>query len=180
MSENLPKSLSPETGHEAPVKQAERPTSGEYTQAEQEQNIEQAQQAVAVESGSTEQVVVPQLEPTDDRPQFIDKAIKTLRLRQNLTHVQNRLTPTEKRFSKVVHQPLVQLISETGAKTVGRPSGILGGGLLALVGSLAYLWLTKRYELPYNYGFFLIFFAGGFVIGLAIEYGLYLAQKLRR
>ena len=131
------------------------------------------------ETSPTEHVSLPVI-PLDQRPQFIDKAIKMLRMHKNLDYVQSKLKPAEKRFSKAIHQPLVQLVSELGAKTVARPSGLLGGGLVAFIGSAGYLWLTRSYHLPYNYGFFFLFFLGGFLLGLAGEYGLALLHKLRR
>lgn len=176
MSEKLP--FNPEvTIAEAPRDSVERPKAAEYGKAEQEKSIESAKAAVAAaEASTTERPSVPTVEPTDDRPLFIDKAIKTLRMKQNLAHVQNRLKPAEKGFSKVIHQPLVQRVSETSAKTITRPSGMLGGGLVAFVGSLGYLWLTRHYGLDYNYVFFLIFFATGFLLGLAGEYAVHLTR----
>lgn len=175
MSEKLV--ITPERTVETPAADVERPKVAELSPAEQERQIEAAQAAVAAaEASTTERPAVPVLPATDDRPLFIDKAIKSLRLKKNLTHVQNKLRPAEKGFSKVVHQPLVQLVSEQAAKTVTRPSGMLGGGLMAFVGSLGYLWLTRHYGLTYNYFFFLLFFIVGFALGLLGEYLSYLSR----
>lgn len=118
--------------------------------------------------------------PTIKVPQLVDKTAKTLRMRQNLRLIQSKLKPAEKRFSGVVHQPLLQLISEPVAKTIARPAGLLGGSLVAFLGSIAYEWLTRRYTLTYNYTFFLLFFIVGFALGLIGEYVVVLARKPRR
>lgn len=150
----------------------------EYTKAEQEAQIEHAQAAVAAEASKGEQPHMPQT-PIDDRPQLIDNAVKMFRMRRNLSHVQNRLKPAEKSFSKVIHQPLVRRVSESAAKTVTRPSGMLGGGIMAFVGSVLYLVLAHRVGFTYNYVFFLCFFAGGFIFGVTLEYIVHGLRRLR-
>jgi hypothetical protein len=75
----------------------------------------------------------------------------------------------ERGLSKLIHQPAVRAVSEVGAKTVSRPSGLLGGGLLAFLGSSTYLFMTKYIGFRYNYLVFLLLFVGGFVLGLVLE-----------
>lgn len=168
MSETLHQS--PEKTVEAPEVTVEKPAAAEYGEREKTAKIEQAQSAVkAAESAATEKPQSPQLPATDDRPLFIDNAIKSLRLRQNLAKVQNRLKPGERTFSKVVHQPLVRMVSDSAANTVSRPSGLLGGGITAFLGSLLYLYLAHHIGFRYNYTLFLAFFVGGFIVGVLIE-----------
>jgi hypothetical protein len=61
-----------------------------------------------------------------------------------------------------------------------RPSGLLGGGLLAFVGSLAYLVATKIYHFRYNYTMSLLLFVGGFCLGLILELAVHLLTVSRR
>lgn len=177
MSERL--SHNPEALTPTPEATPKHHKAAEYTKAEQEAHIEQAQAAVAAEVRDTERPHVPQA-PVDDRPQLIDNAVKMFRMRRNLSHVQKRLKPAEKSFSKLIHQPLISRVSETSAKTISRPSGMLGGGMTAFLGSLLYLFVAHRYELAYNYLVFLLFFAAGFVLGIALEYTAYGLRRLRR
>jgi hypothetical protein len=86
-----------------------------------------------------------------------------------LSHIQNRESATEKVLSKTIHQPIVRVVSEGTAKTITRPSGLLGGGITAFVGSLAYYYFTKHIGIQYNYFVFALFFIGGFAIGLLLE-----------
>lgn len=176
MSERL--SNSPEVHAEHLKVTVERPKAAEYSTAERAEHVEQAQAAVAAEARKSEQVHVPQA-PVDDRPQLIDNAVKMFRMRSNLSHVQNKLKPAQKSFSKVVHQPLVRRVSESASKTVSRPSGMLGGGITAFLGSLSYLVLAYRIGFTYNYLLFLGFFIGGFILGVCLEYALYGLRKLR-
>lgn len=176
MSERL--SNSPEVHAEHLKVAVERPKAAEYSHAERAEHIEQAQAAVAAEAQKSEHPHVPQT-PIDDRPQLIDNAVKMFRMRRNLSHVQNKLKPAQKGFSKVIHQPLVRRVSESASKTVSRPSGMLGGGITAFLGSLLYLILAYRIGFTYNYLLFLGFFVGGFVLGVCLEYALYGLRKLR-
>jgi hypothetical protein len=149
-----------------------KPESGESKAAVEKQQHNQAEQARAVIENikQPQPLALPVDDKADDnKPAFIDNAIKTLRLNQSLKHVQRRLKPTDRALSKVIHQPAVRKVSEVSAKTVSRPSGLLGGGVMAFVGSLAYLFLAKHIGFQYNYLLFTVFFVGGFALGLAAE-----------
>ncbi len=163
----------------APEVTIERPRATEASHAEQAARAEHAKAAVALEASKAEQTHIPQ-EPVDDRPQLVDNAVKMFRMRSNLSYVQNKLKPAEKSFSKLIHQPLVRRVSETASQTVSRPSGMLGGGVVAFLGSLLYLFLAHRIGFAYNYLLFLLFFAGGFVIGITLEYAAYRLRRLGR
>jgi len=157
---------------------AERPKTVEYAERDRTEHIKHAQETVAIESAKSERVMTPDVSVTDDRPYLIDNAVKMLRMRQNLTEVQKRLKPAQKRLSNVIHQPAVRRVSESASKTISRPSGLLGGGVIAFAGSLVYLYLTSTLGFAYNYLFFLLFFIAGFVLGIAIEYALYGLRRL--
>ena len=72
-------------------------------------------------------------------------------------------------MSRIIHQPAIDAASEATAKTIARPSGILGGGICAFAGSLFFLYFAKHDGFHYNYLLFLVFFIGGFAIGLLFE-----------
>lgn len=171
-----------ETRHEqqptGPEIAPKAPEAAAYTERDRAEHIKHAEQIVATETSRAEHSTGPQLPPTDDRPYLVDSTTKMLRMKQNLTEVQKRLKPSQKRLSKAIHQPLVRRVSESAGKTVSRPSGLLGGGVLAFVGSVAYLFLTSHYGIAYNYGVFLAFFAVGFIVGIACEYALHGARRL--
>ena len=170
------------TSHEqlaqTPEITVEAPRAAAYSDRERVDHIKRAEQAVAVESAGAERPAVPTLPVTDDRPYLIDNATKMLRMKQNLTEVQKRLKPAQKSFSKAIHQPVVRRVSESAGKTVSRPSGLLGGGVLAFAGSVLYWYLTSQLGIAYNYGFFLVFFAVGFILGIIVEYAFYGVRRL--
>lgn len=95
----------------------------------------------------------------------LKKATKNRQLKQ----IQRQLKPTDKALSKVIHQPVIRAVSEGASRTISRPSGLLGGGIVAFLGSSAYLYFTKHIGLQYNYFIFALLFVGGFAIGLILE-----------
>src|ERR1700694_5246510 len=86
-----------------------------------------------------------------------------------LNQTRQHLPTAAKQFSKIVHQKNIEAISNVGAQTVARPSGLLGGGIGALMGSLTLLYYAKHYGFSYNYTFVFITFLFGFVVGLGVE-----------
>jgi hypothetical protein len=109
---------------------------------------------------------------TANRPPA-NKELKGIALKKELKHIRSRLGSTDKLGSKIIHNPVVRSISEVSSKTISRPSGLLGGGIVAFLGSGAYYYLTKHIGLRYNYLLFTLLFIAGFIVGLAIELGVY-------
>jgi len=167
-AEHVPEIIKPERRTEQRRPAAE---SAARQQERQAAAVEQARQAVAEHAAKTAEHAGA-LAPADDRPVRIDSAAKAWRMRQSMTRVQKRLTPAQKSLSDFIHQPLVRRVSEATAETVARPSGILGGGILAFLGSSAYLWFARAAGITYNYFGFFVFFIGGFLLGLVIEHAL--------
>lgn len=110
----------------------------------------------------------------------VNKELRNISLRKELKHVRSNLNPLDKLGSKVIHNPIVRNISEVSAKSITRPSGLLGGGLVAFLGTGAYYYLTEHVGLKYNYLIFALLFVGGFVIGLIIELGVYTLRSAKR
>jgi hypothetical protein len=106
-----------------------------------------------------------------------NKALKAQALNQTLKETREKLSKPQKAFSKVIHQSQIDAISNVTGKTIARPSGLFFGGLFALIGSVFYLFLSHHYHFTYKYIAFSLFFIGGFIIGLIIEF---LGKALKR
>lgn len=113
------------------------------------------------------------------RPAGVTRELKAMALERTLKRAQRHLPKPERVISKFMHQPAVNRASEVGGKTIARPSGILGGGIIAFTGSLIMYVTSKRYGFEYNYVVLLILFAGGFMLGMMLELGLY-ARRLKK
>lgn len=112
-------------------------------------------------------------------PMHVDKSLRTITLRRELMLIRRQLSLPARTLSKVIHQPVIRAVSEGASKTVSRPSGLLGGGLVALFGTSGYLYLAHHMGFSYNYGVFGLLFIGGFVFGLLLEWLVYLSLGRR-
>ncbi|MBC7707821.1 hypothetical protein H7Y63_01200 [Polaromonas sp.] len=90
-------------------------------------------------------------------------------LKQELQSIQRKESAPKRALSKVVHQPAVRVASDVAAKTVSRPSGMLGGGIVALFGSCVYLYLAYHIGFIYQPAVFLLLLVVGFAIGVGLE-----------
>lgn len=112
-----------------------------------------------------------------DKPTFINRELKDMAYQRTLKRVRNQLPFVSRNFSKVIHHPVIETVSEIGGKTIARPSGILAGGIAAVIGSSFFLWAARHYGYEYNFLLFALLFAGGFFLGLLIEACLRLRRR---
>lgn len=108
---------------------------------------------------------------------YITKHIKDSRYQETLQAVRHHLTPTQKVFSRFIHQPTIETASEIGSKTIARPSGLLGGSLLSLLGSLTIVIIARRVGFSVPNSMFAILFIIGFGLGIVIELLLHRAKS---
>jgi hypothetical protein len=113
-------------------------------------------------------------------PTTISRESRKLTAQRELHRLQRRLPAPQRVLSKVIHQPGVGAVSDAVGKTVSRPSGLLGGGLVAFLGSGSYLFLAKHVGFQYNYFVSTLLFVIGFGIGLGLELAVWVATKSRR
>ncbi len=99
----------------------------------------------------------------------IQKEIKMASYKKTLQNVRKKLPAHDRTLSRVIHQPAVEAVSEVASKTVARPSGFLGGSLVAFLGTAGFLFLTKYFGYSYNYTVLMVLFVGGFALGLILE-----------
>lgn len=164
------------------AEQAEPLRKGE---ADPQKTVHEARKAVQETAQSDAQLnTLKQLEAAENTPHMasprtINKELKQITLRRELKNVRRKLAAPERALSALIHQPVVRAVSEGAGKTISRPSGILGGGLVALIGTSGYLYLAKHLGFEYNYFVFLALFAGGFIIGLALEFVVWFVTKSR-
>ena len=155
---------------------------------EKSKQIETAREAIEDTSSENQNNNVlerlDEMEETEDtlpdERSSIDHDLKDIVRNRELDNIQRKETYSQKTLSRIIHKPAIRIISEAASKTVSRPSGLLGGGLVALVGTSGYYFLTRRIGLKYNYTIFFILFVGGFVLGIMLELIAYIASAARR
>lgn len=112
-----------------------------------------------------------------EQPTFVNRELKNMAYQRTLRRTQNKLPAPSRALSKFMHQPAVEAVSDVASKTIARPSGLLLGGISAFIGSSVFLWTARYYGYEYNFLLFILFFAGGFFLGLLVELGLHLANR---
>lgn len=99
----------------------------------------------------------------------VHKALKIDAYQKVLAGTQKRLSVPDRAFSKVIHNKAVEAVSEVAAKTIARPSGLLGGGIAALIGSAWIIYVATNAGFRYNYAVFFMLLGAGFVLGICLE-----------
>jgi hypothetical protein len=142
--------------------------------------IDQLQKTAENQARSSAEMNQPSTESSQEATSsYINHELKDLAYRRTMSRVRTQLSSPEKLFSKMVHAPVIDEVSDFAATTIARPSGILGGSVFALLGSAFVLYLAKHYGFEYNFLLFGLLFSGGFVIGILIELGYSGIRKLR-
>ena len=95
---------------------------------------------------------------------------RTTSFKQTMTDVRAKLSKTEQRFSKVIHQPVVEKVSDAASKSLGRSSLLLGGFMATFIGSMVIYTnaRTNGYGVS-NLTFLIVLFVIGAIIGLVLE-----------
>jgi hypothetical protein len=154
--------------------------------AEQVQDLQEARSELAeLAQEETRNPVKEQLSGAENAPQAvtpgqINRELRNITLTRELKQLQRKLPAIQRNFSKVIHQPYVRIASEAAGNTVSRPSGLLGGGIVALVGTSVYLYMASHYGFEYNPSVFLLLLVAGFALGLGIELIVHLTTRSRR
>lgn len=97
------------------------------------------------------------------------KHLKADAYKKTLKNIRSNLSAPQRAFSKVIHQPVIDSISNAAGKTVARPSSLLGAGFGALLGSAVLLYVSKHNGFTYNYAVIFFLFIGGFFVGALVE-----------
>lgn len=135
------------------------------------EKIERIRSAIEQEAQSPEAVIdMPKdnVEPHSNH-HYITKKIKATQYKQTIKELQSSLTPGQKRFSTIIHRPIIERASEIGAQTIARPTGIIGGALVALIGSAVIMYIARHigFEVPQT--IFIVLFVTGFLGGVITE-----------
>jgi len=133
--------------------------------------IEALENAISVEQGSAEKAKREPSSPTPKkRSGAISKKEKDASFKKHMKQVQAELKPSERAFSKVIHNKAVEKTSEVVGATVARPNAILSGAVVAFFLVLAVYLIAKNLGYVLS-GFETIgAFIVGWVIGLLYDY----------
>ncbi|MCA9308929.1 hypothetical protein KC973_00985 [Candidatus Saccharibacteria bacterium] len=106
--------------------------------------------------------------PQDDSPTTRDD--KRHSFNTTMHHVRKELPKSERAFSKVIHQPVVEKTSEFVGKTVARPSGVLGATIAGFIGLLLVFGVAKRVGFALSGSELPLLLGVGLLVGLVSEW----------
>lgn len=141
-------------------------------QAESEpKNVEHLQDKVEHHAISAKEITVGEHEESASQqsPLGTQHELKADAYSRTLQKIRKDLSAPERVLSRVIHNPVIENLSNVSGKTVARPSGILGGGIVGILGSSAVLYMAKHYGFQYNFLVFFLLFVGGFALGILAE-----------
>ncbi|HTE22706.1 MAG TPA: hypothetical protein VK674_06750 [Candidatus Limnocylindria bacterium] len=137
---------------------------------EHDHSLDKLQESIHKTALSAKEITVGEHQQDAKQPVLgMQKTLKADAYKHTMQKVRSHLGPLDKLTSKVIHHRLVEPVSELSSKTIARPSGILGAGIIGFLGSGAVLYMAKRYGFRYNLTLFFLLIGSGFVIGLLAE-----------
>lgn len=110
---------------------------------------------------------------------YWDKNLKLSAFNKTMNIVRHRLSPREKKLSKIVHNTKVETVSTVAEKTIARPIGILVGSAISFIGSLIIILVAHRGGFEIRFSLFAILFVIGYGIGMLVEVLLFLTKRLK-
>lgn len=174
-TERRPEVMLPTAEQAEPLRPGEKIQNVEQARSSVEHSLEKSARANPIEAlNSAERAGQPASR------QQISRELRQVSLQRELTDIRRQLSAPQRALSRLIHQPSVKVVSDAAGRTVSRPSGLLGGGLVAFIGSTGYLWLAHHTGFRYNYLVWLALLAGGFAVGVALEGLVWLATRSRR
>lgn len=162
------KELSPEqleqyaNAEHALERAAEKSTVENGEKAVEKAKVEALEQAISVEKGSAEKKrKESSASPAKRRHGVVSKKERSASYAHHMKQLQGELSPTQRAFSKVIHNPVIEKTSEAVGNTVARPNAILAGAVVAFFLVLAVYLVSKFYGYTLS-GFETI---GAFIVG---------------
>ncbi len=142
-------------------------------------NLESIKASIEAQAVSGKELNVDDKQGESSGQSFgVHKELKADAYKHTIRKIRSQLKAPDRVLSRIVHQPVVDAVSNATAKTVARPSGFLGGSIVAFIGSAAFLYMARRYGFTYNYAVVFMLFVGGFALGIILE--LFLRLVFRR
>lgn len=132
---------------------------------ETERALEHAQSAEKQKDAATRE-----RSPAERRKHAPSRAERASAYEHLMNDARSAMSPAGRAFSKLIHAPVVESVSETVGKTVARPNAILAGSFSAFVLTLFVYLVARYYGYPLSGSEALAAFAGGWVLGLLIDY----------
>ncbi|MDQ5943234.1 MAG: hypothetical protein QG675_2 [Patescibacteria group bacterium] len=102
-------------------------------------------------------------------PSQYTKKEKKQAYRKQIKKVQSQLPRGARTFSKIVHNPVIETVSDATAKTIFRPSALIGGSVTGLVFGLVIYLVARYYGYPISTMTLVLLLIVGAILGVIVE-----------
>lgn len=89
---------------------------------------------------------------------------------QTMEHVRKEIPRSTRPFSRFIHSPAIERISDILASTIFRPTAILAGGVTAFVGVLGLYFYAKYAGFTLQGSETIVAFTIGWLVGILIDF----------
>lgn len=139
--------------------------------SEEQARVEALKEAISVERGSAEKKKKEGANsPAKRRHGVVSKKERDASYKQHMKQLQTELTPAQRTFSKVIHNPIIEKTSDALGSTIARPNAILSGAMVAFFLVLGVYVVSKFYGYTLS-GFESIgAFIVGWILGLLYDF----------
>lgn len=100
----------------------------------------------------------------------VSKSERNASFNATMDEVRSHMSAPSRAFSKVIHNPTVEKISDVVGGTVARPNAILSGSVFAFLFTLVIYLIARYYGYALSGGETIASFAAGWILGLVFDY----------
>lgn len=141
---------------------------GERLSKKQPEQAETARHEIEQMPADTESS--PKIKQSGNYSPYARSAAKHASYQSTLKQIQQKLpTKRSRAFSRIIHQPVIESVSEVASKTVFRPSVTLGAGLGAFLGGSIIYFVARHYGFTLSGSEFILAGVAGAGIGIVME-----------
>lgn len=135
-----------------------------------EESHERARE-LAKEAERPDREVAPKSPEKSERgPEVTPRSKRDEAFHETMASARSHMSPAARTFSKVIHQPAVERVSEVAGNTIARPNAVLGGSFTAFIVVLLVFLIARHYGYPLSGAETIVAFAGGWVLGILFDY----------
>lgn len=107
-------------------------------------------------------------------PEVHHKPVRKIDREASFQHIMEdirpKMSPSSRVFSEIIHNPVIEKVSDGAGKTVARPNAILAGSISASVAVLATYIIARQYGYPLSGAETIVSFAIGWMIGIIYDF----------
>ncbi len=99
----------------------------------------------------------------------VHRSHKKLTYKATMRRVEANLPVYQRKFSRVINNDKIDKVSNIASKTIARPSGILGAGVVAFTALVIVSFYASKYGWEVSNSTFIVFLAIGWISGSLVE-----------